>query len=99
MPGVSTVLIELVSRSHHVEEDEPDADGVVAWRGEYDLLELSAPSGLVATVRTYTDEPNEAALLRFERDGRGVDLGKSTAAIWMRWRPSRRSFDGRAWTP
>jgi len=69
------VNAELVSRSHHIDEDEPDASGMVAWRYEYDLLMLRATSGLEVSARVYTDTPGEVSLLRFTLQGQDVGHG------------------------
>ncbi|GAA5122382.1 hypothetical protein GCM10023339_40680 [Alloalcanivorax gelatiniphagus] len=66
---------ELISRSHHIDQDEPDASGIVAWRYEYDLVTMRATSGLEVTARTYTDTPGEASLLRFTLHGQDVGQG------------------------
>lgn len=69
------VHAELISRSHHVDQEDPGASGMVAWRYEYDLLTLRAASGLEVTARTYTDTPEEVSLLRFTLQGQQVGQG------------------------
>lgn len=62
-----------VEKTHHVDADEPDADGMLGWRYEYDLYHFR--DGLRTLVaRSYTDEPEEAHLLRFEQDGRFLSV-------------------------
>lgn len=63
------VQIELIARTHHVDSDDPDASGMVAWRYEYDLITLRASGGLEAIVRAYADAPRDANLLRFTLNG------------------------------
>lgn len=75
VPRVGAVQVELIARTHHVDEDEPDASGMVAWRYEYDLLTLRAACGLEAVVRTYSDDPRNATLLRFSLDGQSLGQG------------------------
>jgi hypothetical protein len=99
---VYRVHAELVSRSHHIDQDEPDTSGTVAWRYEYDLLTMRAASGLEVVARTYTDAPAEVSLLRFTLEGQQVgqeDVRKShmDAVAAFRSLLRREGFDAVTW--
>ena len=66
--------VRLADRSHHLEQDEPDSDGLVGWTYEYDLYVLVA-SQLEVTARSYTDTSHEVSLLAFRCDGAPIGLG------------------------
>jgi hypothetical protein len=69
------MTVEVLSTSHHVEADEPDSDGTVAWCYEYDLMTLRAPSGLEVIARTYSGTPHHVTLLRFTMNGEAIGQG------------------------
>lgn len=74
-PRLWSVEVELISRTHHIDTDEPDTSGVVGWRYEYDILTLRTSDGLEGEARTYSDEPSAVTLLRFSLGGERVGQG------------------------
>ncbi|CDZ41410.1 Hypothetical protein NGAL_HAMBI1146_43560 [Neorhizobium galegae bv. officinalis] len=55
-----------VEVSHHVETSEPDGDGFYDYHYEYDVYEFS-DGVLTLLVRAYSDEPEKAALMGWNR--------------------------------
>lgn len=66
--------VELVQKTHHVDSDGPDADGMVRGRYEYDILVLRI-AAFEADLRTYSDAPEEVSFLRFRDADVNVGLG------------------------
>ena len=57
-----------IETTHHIDCSEKSADGFYEWYYEYDLFRFSEGS-LTLVARGYTDSPEEAHFLRFEKDG------------------------------
>src|SRR4051794_7209840 len=58
-----------VKITHHVDANEPDAEGESEYHYEYDLYVFSE-DGVAVVARSYIDEPDEAHFLRIEIDGK-----------------------------
>lgn len=62
-----------IRKSHHVENGEPDEQGLFDYYYEYDIYEFRE-NGVCYVARSYTDEPQEAHFLRKESEGSAAHL-------------------------
>ncbi len=62
-----------IRKSHHIDSGEPNEQGLLEYRYEYDLYEFRE-NGLCYVVRSYADTPHEAHFLRKESEGRKTAL-------------------------
>jgi len=65
-----------IETTHHIDCSEKSADGFYEWYYEYDLFRFSE-GNLTLVARGYTDSPEKAHFLRFEKEGVIVKISEA----------------------
>lgn len=69
-----------ITSTHHIDESEPDENGMRDYCYEYDIYEFSE-NGLSYIARSYTGDPLEAHILKKKDNSRWRIFGKAKYKI------------------